>query len=162
MNDPKTKITFKKGRHVKIVVTCNYSQKKIGNAAQEVWEIVSDFSSIKKIFPLIVRNYITYPDDQSTQLGTIRDMTFGGKQLQIGIEKLTAYNEKKRSLTYISMEGLPVTNYVGTMKVKGKNACQLIWTITYDQQPLVKKFAEQMAGLFVNGANEIGRLIGEA
>ena len=160
MTNPKTKITCKKGGHVKIVISCDYPANKSSNTAQKVWDIVSDFSAIKTIFPLIIRNYITYPDDKQTEVGTIRDMTFGGKNLAIGIEKLTKMNHPKRSLTYISLDGLPVSNYVGKMKVKGKNACTLVWTITYDQQPVDKKFAVFMSGLFVNGEKEIGKVIG--
>ena len=160
MMQPKTKITYKKSGHVKIVISCNYPANKSCNTAQKVWDIISDFSAIKTIFPLIIRNYITYPDDKQTEVGTIRDMTFGGKKLAIGIEKLTKIDHTKRSLTYISMEGLPVSNYVGTMKVKGKNACTLVWTITYDQQPIDKKFAVFLSGLFVNGETEIGKVIG--
>jgi hypothetical protein len=160
MKEPKAKITYKKGGHVKIVITCDYPANKSYNTAQRVWDIVSDFSGIKTVFPLIVRNYMTYPDDKQTEVGTIRDMTFGGKKLTIGIEQLTKIDKKKRSITYISMYGLPVSNYVGTMKVSGKNACTLIWTITYDQLPIDKKFANFMAGLFVNGEMEIGRVIG--
>jgi len=46
------------------------------------------------------------------------------------------------------------------MKVKGKNACTLTWTITYKQKPLNKKFASFLSALFVNGEKEIGRVIG--
>jgi len=159
MSNPKTKITCKKSGNVEIIITCDYPAKKHGNTANQVWDIVSDFSSIKTIFPLVVRNYITYPDSKNTQVGTIRDMTFGGGKLEIGIEKLIKLDEKKRSLTYISMEGLPVKNYVGKMKVKGKNACTLIWTITYNKLPVDKKFAVKMAGLFVNGEKQIGRVV---
>ncbi len=159
MSSPKTKITCKKNGNVTIVVACNYPAKKKGNTAQLVWDIVSDFSSIKTIFPLVVRNYITYPDSKNTEIGTIRDMTFGGTNLEIGIEKLTKLDNKKRSLTYISLEGLPVKDYKGKMKVRGKNACTLIWTITYNKMPVDKKFATKMAGLFVNGENEIGKVV---
>lgn len=160
MLKPQVKITYSGKNHVKIVITCNYPASNCGNTADDVWNIVADFASIKTIFPSIIRNYITYPDAKQTKLGTIRDMTFGGDTISIGIEKLTQLDTKKRSLSYISMEGLPVSNYLGVMKVTGKNACKLTWTISYDQKPVVKKFAKFLAGLFVQGEIEIGKVIG--
>jgi len=160
MVTPKTKISYKGKEHVKLVITCKYPASKSGNTANEVWNIVLDFTNIKTIFPTIVRNYVTYPDTTQKKIGTIRDMTFGGKTLSIGIEKLTKISEKKRTLAYTSLDGLPVTNYLGVMSVKGSNACTLTWTITYDQSPIDKKFAKFLTGLFVKGEIEIAKVIG--
>ena len=156
---PKTKIRIS-GNKVKMVISCAYPAQKNRNTADEVWAIVSDFPNVKTIFPTLIRNYITYPDDTQERVGTIRDMTFAGNPPSIGIEKLLSLNDSKRTLQYTSLEGLPVSNYLGTMKVTGMNQCTLTWTISYTQKPPQKKFAKFLAGLFASGEKEIANVIG--
>ena len=158
MGAPKVKISFSDKDHVTIVVTKDYPASSENTAAQ-VWGIVADFSNVKTIFPSLLRNYLTYPDETQNRVGTIRDMTFGGKSLSVAIEQLKAIDDEKRSLTYISLAGLPVTNYISVIKVSGDNACTLSWTIDYDQQPLNKEFAKGLAQLFVEGENEIAKVL---
>jgi hypothetical protein len=155
---PKTKITYK-GNHVRMVISCEYPAGTDKNTADAVWAIVSNFTDIKVIFPTILRNYITYPDGTDKQLHTIRDMTFAGDPLSIGIEQLVRLNDKKRILAYVSLGGLPVTNYRAVMRVKGDNACTLSWSVNYDQETVDKGFAKILAGIFAGGEKQIGTVV---
>lgn len=156
MSTPKSKITYTPG-HVEMVITCEYEANKFNNTAKRVWDIIADFSNVKIFFPTLIRNYLTYPDDTTNLVGTIRDMTFGGSSLSVAIEKLTKLDNEKRSLTYISLDGFK--NYEGVITVEGENACTLTWTVNYDQDPVDKSTAEVFAGLFESAETEIGKVL---
>ena len=156
---PTSAINYTGDNHVEMIISCTYPSGETKNTADQVWDIVADFSNVKTIFPTLLRNYLSYPDQTQKRVGTIRDMTFGGNPISTAIEKLTAVDYPGRSLTYISLAGLPVTNYSGVMSVLGDNRCTLTWTVNYDQKPIDKDLAKGLAKLFVTGEKEIGKVL---
>jgi len=156
---PTTKITYKRN-HVRMVISCDYPAGTVKNTADRVWAIIADFSNVKTIFPSVLRNYLTYPGDTEKRVGTIRDMTFAGDPLSIGIEQLVSLNDKNRVLKYVSLGGLPVTDYKAVMKVIGDNECTLSWTVNYDQKKVDKGLAKILASIFAGGEVEIGKVLG--
>lgn len=155
------------GDQVKLVISCNYPANFTQNTGELVWDIVSDFSNVKTIFPVLLKNILTYPDQTEFRIGTIRDMTFGDGKTPVqnpsyATEKLMALDKGNRSLTYISVAPSTnnVTDYQGVMQVIGDNACTLIWTVTYIQRPYDSGYSNSMVGLFISGENQIGTVLG--
>jgi hypothetical protein len=138
--------------------------------AERVWRIASDFGGVKAVFPLMLSVYISYPDTLGTAKNMVRCMTFAppdlmsplskNNALAFGVEQLVEINEKARSLTYISVLGMPVENYRSTMQVTGDDACRLTWTSTFTIDPKQKKFVKTLAGILVDGANQIAVTLG--
>ncbi|PHR29277.1 MAG: hypothetical protein COA38_11530 [Fluviicola sp.] len=158
---------FHDGDHVKLIISCDYPAQSNQNTAEQVWDIVSDFSNVKTIFPVLLKNILTYPDQTEYRIGTIRDMTFGDGKTPVqnpsyATEKLTALDKENRSLTYISVapSSNNVTDYKGVMQVVGDNECTLIWTVTYIQNPYDPNYSNNMTGLFISGENQIGTVLG--
>ena len=125
-----------------------------------VWAIVANFGSLKTIFPSLVRIYVTYPDAKEGAVGTLRDMTFvvpNPYPLSGGIERLVELHEQAHRLKYISLAGLPVTDYQSVMEVVGEDACTLTWTSTFTstRDPELKGFPEILAGILAGGADQI-------
>lgn len=127
--------------------------------ARRVWAVVSDFAGLKKIFPSLVRIYVTYPTATATLIGTVRDMTFATPDpknpLALGVEQLVEVDEKSRRLTYTSALGLPTKNYSSVMEVTGDNACTLTWTSTYVDDGGGAGFADSLAHILAGGADQI-------
>ena len=127
--------------------------------AQRVWEVVSDFAGIKKIFPSLVRLYVTYPAATPTAIGTVRDMAFAipdpTNPLAFGVEQLVELDQASRRLTYKSVLGLPTKSYSSVMEVKGDNSCTLNWTSTYIDDGGGQAFADSLAQLLTSGADQI-------
>jgi hypothetical protein len=138
--------------------------------AQRVWQIAADFGGVKTIFPLMLGVYISYPDTLGTAVNMVRCMTFAPPDptsplsaknaLAFGVEQLVEIDEKARSLTYISVLGMPVENYRSTMQVTGDDACRLTWTSTFTIAPKNRKFVKILAGILVSGANQIAVTLG--
>ena len=101
--------------HAKVTVRRAYSEGLAPSTAEQVWRAASNFGDVKVLFPSLLRLYLTYPDDSTTQVGLIRDMTFapapGGRDLAFGIEQLVELDEPQRKLAYISVLGLPLQDY---------------------------------------------------
>ena len=127
--------------------------------AERVWAIVSDFAGLKKIFPSLVRVYVTYPSATETVIDTVRDMTFltpdPKNPLAFGVEQLVAIDDKTRQLTYRSVLGLPTKDYSSVMQVTGENACTLNWTSTYVDNGGGSGFADSLAQILAGGADQI-------
>ena len=163
MAKAKSKVTVESGVTT-ISVTRDYPAGEQATAPH-VWEIISDFSGLKKIFPNLLRVYVTYPDDSSSVIGTVRDMTFSPSSsdhmypLPVGIEKLVELNEKSRRLQYISVLGLPAKDYASVMQVTGENACTLSWVSTYRDDGGGAGFANALAGILVSGADQIAKVL---
>jgi hypothetical protein len=157
MSKAKFKITHKSGTTV-VDVTRDYPAGTYPTA-QRVWEVVSDFAGLKKIFPSLVRLYVTYPAATSTAIGTVRDMTFAipdtTNPLAFGVEQLVELNHESRRLTYRSVLGLPTKSYSSVMEVKGDNSCTLHWTSTYIDDGGGAAFADSLAHLLTGGADQI-------
>ena len=129
--------------------------------APRVWEIVSDYGALKKVFPSLVRVTVNYPDDQTTAINTSRDMTFQTPNgASVGIEQLVELDEENRWLKYISVLGLPVTNYESVMEVSGDNACTLNWTSTFTPNQGNEDFAKTLAFILSGGADQIAAALG--
>jgi hypothetical protein len=138
--------------------------------AERVWQIAADFDGVKTIFPLMLGVYISYPDTLGTAVNMVRCMTFAPPDptsplsaknaLAFGVEQLVEIDEKARSLTYISVLGMPVENYRSTMQVTGDDACRLSWTSTFTIDPKNRKFVKILAGILVSGANQIAVTLG--
>ena len=116
----------------------DYSGKEPLKIAPRVWQIVANFGGVKTIFPSLLSVNLTYPDDTDATTNTVRYMTFApsdpGKPissnnpLPLGVEQLIQLDEASRQLTYISVLGLPVTNYRSIMQVTDDGQCRLTWT----------------------------------
>lgn len=139
-----------------------------GSTADLVWQMISDFGGVKKLFPTLLSVYNTYADNTASQLNMIRVMAYAPPNAQKplsstnplagGIEQLVALDGAKRSLTYISLSGLPLKNYRSVMQVRGKNACTLDWTSTFEVDPKDKGqvgFIGVLANILAGGANQI-------
>jgi hypothetical protein len=132
-----------------------------------VWAIVANFAGLKTIFPGLVRLYLTYPDATDSVIGTLRDMTFivpGAYPLSSGIEELVEFDEQARRLKYVSLAGLPVSNYQSVMEVAGADACTLTWTSTFtmSKAPEAQDFPKILAGILAGGADQIAIALGLA
>ena len=155
------------GTSMTVHVVRDYPAGAKPTTAARVWQIAADFGGIKKIFPSLLRVYLTYPNAKEDNLELIRDMTFSppqadkplapGNQLSMGIEQLKELDPKARRLTYISVLGLPVTGYQSVMEVTGDDACQLAWTSTFTPNPGQESIAGVLAQLLGAGANQIAK-----
>ncbi len=151
-------------------ITRNYAARAAPTTAARVWQIVSNFGGIKTIFPSLLRVYLTYPDSNDTQVGTVRDMAFAPANneqplspmnpLSLGIEQLVSLDCDERQLEYVSVLGLPVTGYKSTMQVTGEDACRLTWTSTFTPNPDSGDIAQVLAGILASGADQIAKVIG--
>ena len=134
--------------------------------ADQVWSVVADFGGLKRIFPGLVRLYLAYPDAGETMVGTIRDMAFdpgaGGGPLNVGVEQLVAFDEAGRTLAYVSVLGLPVSDYRSEMRVTGTDACELTWTSTCEVTPDNAGFLDVLGQILAGGANQIATHLGVA
>lgn len=163
MSKAKSKITLQSGGTT-IRVTRDFPAGDQATAPR-VWEIIADFAGLKKIFPNLLRIYVTYPDDTGTVIGTVRDMTFAPSSpdnlypLPMGVEQLVEINDKSRRLKYTSALGLPVKDYVSVMEVTGDNACTLTWTSTYLDNGGGPEFANVLAGILASGADQIAKTL---
>jgi hypothetical protein len=153
-------ITTESGGAKTVRVWRDYERGVPPCTAQRVWEIVADFGGLKKIFPTLVRVYLTYPDATDTSLLTVRDITFAGDPLAFGVEQLVELNEQARRLTYISVLGLPVKGYRSVMEVTGDDACRLTWTSTFRPDPGQEGIADVLAKILAGGANQIATVLG--
>jgi hypothetical protein len=77
--------------------------------------------------------------------------------LSSGIEELVEFDEPARRLKYVSLAGLPVSNYQSVMEVAGADACTLTWTSTFtmSRAPEVQDFPKVLAGILAGGADQI-------
>jgi Polyketide cyclase / dehydrase and lipid transport len=132
--------------------------------ADHVWRIVADFGGLKLIFPDLVRLYLAYPDAGETLVGAVRDMAFdpgpAGGALNMGVERLVACDEAGRTLAYVSVLGLPVSDYRSEMTVSGKDACELAWVSTCRVAPENVGFLDILGGILASGANQIAVHLG--
>jgi len=147
-----------------VAVRRSYAAGIAPGTADHVWRIVADFGGLKLIFPGLVRLYLTYPDAAETRIGTVRDMAFdpgpGGGALNMGIERLVALDEAARTLAYVSVLGLPVTDYRSEMKVTGADECELAWVSTCRVTPENLGFLDVLGTILANGANQIATHLG--
>lgn len=163
MSKAKSRITQESG----VTTVCVTRDFPAGNqaTAPRVWEIIADFAGLKKIFPNLLRIYVTYPNDTGSPIGTVRDMTFAPSSpdhlypLPMGVEQLVELNDKLPRLKYISALGLPVKDYASVMEVTGANACTLTWTSTYLDNGGGAEFANVLAGILASGADQIARTL---
>lgn len=138
--------------------------------AQRVWDIASDFGGVKTIFPLLVRVNIAYPDNGTTRIGQIRDMSFAppdptkpmspDNPLAGGIEQLVQLDDSARRLAYTSLSGMPLTGYMSTMEVFGDDECELVWTSRFTLNPGAEGFDKIITGILTGGANQIAVALG--
>ena len=148
----------------------DYATGVFPTTARRVWEIVANFGGIKTIFPSVLSVYLTYPDDTTAEINTVRYMTFAPANagsplsptnpLSLGVEKLMALDEKARQLTYISVLGMQVENYQSTMAVTGDDACTLTWTSTFTVPASQESFVEILANILAGGTNQIATALG--
>ncbi len=112
--------------HVKKSVNINAS-------ADVVWEKVSNFGDLGAWHPAVAKTDIVQGEDN--KVGAERELTLqdGGKIH----EKLTAYNAKKKTYSYVIVESvLPVSDYsaVITVKSTGKNKATATWSANFKRK----------------------------
>ena len=158
MSKASSKVTTENG-----VTTVHVSRDYPGGTppiAPCVWGIVSDFGGLKTIFPNLVRVYLTYPDAKETRVGTLRDMTFLNPNseypLSGGNEQLVKRDEDARGIRYISLQGLPVTDYESVMQVTGEDACTLNWTSTIASRVVQRRVAAQTVWAALKSLGRVG------
>lgn len=143
----------------RVTVRRPYAAGIAPTTADQVWRLVSDFGGLKLIFPNLVRLYMAYPDAGETRIGAVRDMAFdpgpGGGALNPGIERLVALDDAGRTLAYVSVLGLPVSDYRSEMTVSGEDACELTWTSTCRVAAENVGFLSVLGGILAGGANQI-------
>jgi len=150
--------------YTQILVTRDYPRKPLSNTAARVWSIISDFGAVKRMFPSLLSNHISYVDGSASQLNAVRFLTFlppdPGKPLSSDnaladvIEKLVASDDTGRSITYIGLLGLP-TSYRSVIALTGDDACTLTWKSTWLTDSPEDPFAKFMPRILCGGANEI-------
>jgi mxaD protein len=106
--------------------------------AADVWAKVNNFGDLGAWHPAVAKTEITA--GKNNQKGAMRVLTLqdGGKIT----EKLTAYNAKKMTYTYIITEGvLPVSSYKSTVTVKaGKGGMTtVVWSGSFKRKDLSAK-----------------------
>lgn len=168
MNDcgPAThEATTDAGGETKVVVRRHYPAGLEPPAAYLVWQIVSDFSGIKTIFPSLLSVYVIYPDTTSKTIEMIRHMTFAPpdptqpvspqNSLATGVEKLVEHEDRARRIAYTAVLGLPVIDYHSEMKVEGTDGALLTWTSTFKTLPGQEGMTDVIAGILKSGADQI-------
>jgi mxaD protein len=101
--------------------------------AADVWAKVNNFGDLGAWHPAVAKTEITA--GKNNEKGAMRVLTLGdGGKIT---EKLTAYNAKKMTFTYIITEGvLPVSSYKSTVTVKpGKDGMTtVVWSGTFKRK----------------------------
>lgn len=154
----------------RVIVSRDYRAGLVPSTSERVWQLVSDFTGVKVLFPSLLSVYVTYPNPTDAKVGTVRHMSFAPldpttplsstNPLAAGIETLVELNLEARRVTYTSSLGLPVSNYRSTMEVTGADACRLTWVSSFEVSPGDEGVAEVIAGILVSGANQIATELG--
>lgn len=101
--------------------------------AADVWAKVNNFGDLGAWHPAVAKTEITA--GKNNEKGAMRVLTLGdGGKIT---EKLTAYNAKKMSFSYVITEGvLPVSSYKSTVTVKpGKGGMtSVVWKGSFKRQ----------------------------
>lgn len=146
--------------HVKKSVNINAS-------ADVVWAKVANFGDLGAWHPAVAKTDIV--EGKDNKVGAKRELTLqdGGKIS----ETLTAYNAKKRTMSYIITDGvLPVRDYsaVITIKSAGKNKAIATWSANFKRKdPSATPAAGQddkaakdaIAGVFDGGLSNLKKII---
>ena len=109
--------------HVKKSITINAP-------ADKIWAKVADFGDLGAWHPAVAKTEIVEGADNVKGAKRVLTLQDGGKIN----ETLTAYNAKKRSMSYIITESvLPVDAYSATIKVKpaGKDKSVVTWNANF-------------------------------
>lgn len=106
---------------------------KINASASTVWEKVENFGDLGAWHPAVAKTDIV--EGKDNEVGAKRELTLqdGGKIN----ETLTAYNDKKKTMSYIITGGvLPVSDYkaVITVKSAGKNKSIATWSANFKRK----------------------------
>ncbi len=106
---------------------------KINASADTVWEKVANFGDLGAWHPAVAKTNIV--EGKDNEVGAKRELTLqdGGKIN----ETLTAYDAKKKTMTYIITGGvLPVSDYKAVISIKsaGKNKSIATWSANFKRK----------------------------
>ncbi len=106
---------------------------KINASANAVWEKMENFGDLGAWHPAVAKTEIVQGEDN--KVGAERELTLqDGGQIH---EKLTAYNDKKKTMSYVIVDGvLPVRDYSAVLTVKsaGKNKSIATWSANFKRK----------------------------
>ncbi len=128
----------------------------INAPAYRVWAKIADFGDLGAWHPAIAKTEIVEGTDNVKGAKRVLTLQDGGKIN----ETLTAYNAKKRTMSYIITESvLPVEVYSATLKVKaaGKGKSVVTWVANFKAKaPADDKTAEDtINGVFDGGLTNL-------
>jgi carbon monoxide dehydrogenase subunit G len=114
--------------------------------AETVWQILSDFGGIKKVFPGLVESCVS----EGQGLGSTRDIrTTDGDTV---FETMSKYDESTMTFGYTVDSGtLPLKNYEATVVITGQgdNACRIDWSSEFETNGLTEEETiEFLCGLY--------------
>ena len=117
--------------------------------AETVWQILSDFGGIEKVFPDLVASCVA----EGHGLGATRDIaTTDGDTV---FETVSKYDEAGKSFSYTVDRGtLPIQNYEATVLItsQGADTCRVDWSSKFETNGLSEEETiEFLSGLY-NGA----------
>ncbi len=101
--------------------------RKINVSSEKVWNLLSDFEK-----PLVPSSTVTVERKGTSgagDVGTIRMITLGKKQIREKLESINPPNQ----LTYSLLSGIPVKNYNGTVDINPINGKTCIsWKVKFN------------------------------
>jgi hypothetical protein len=117
--------------------------------AETVWQILSDFGGIGKVFPDLIASCVA----EGQGLGATRDIvTTDGDTV---FETMSKYDEAGKSFSYTVDSGtLPLKNYEATVLITGQDdkTCRIDWSSEFETNGLSEEETiEFLSGLY-NGA----------
>lgn len=138
--------------HVKKSVSINAT-------ADAVWTKVANFGDLGAWHPAVAKTVIV--EGKDNEVGAKRELTLqdGGKIN----ETLTAYNAKKKTMSYIITSGvLPVSDYqsVITVKAAGKNKSVVTWVGNFKpaKDQTMKTAEDAISGVYDGGLANLKKI----
>lgn len=138
--------------HVKKSVSINAT-------ADAVWAKVANFGDLGAWHPAVAKTVIV--EGKDNEVGAKRELTLqdGGKIN----ETLTAYNAKKKTMSYIITSGvLPVSDYqsVITVKAAGKNKSVVTWVGNFKpaKDQTMKTAEDAISGVYDGGLANLKKI----
>lgn len=144
----------------RVILHSMWSNLSIDASAAKTWEKIAKFGDLGAWHPAVAKTEITAGLD--TKKGAKRTLTLqdGGKIN----EKLTAYNAKNKTMSYIIVSGvLPVTDYASTIQVhaNGADHSVVVWESSFKAKAPAddKSASEAISGVYEGGLNNLKKIL---
>ncbi|KAL9657481.1 hypothetical protein ABK040_016747 [Willaertia magna] len=135
-----------------------YESGVVSGSLDEVWKLIGSFCNVPLWHPA-VKESIIEEFQADNKIGSVRKITFyEGEPVR---ERLLAYDELNHSYTYTVVEGLPLENYISTIRllpVTENNHTFVEWKSEFYCAPDNKEMLEGMAkGVYTSGIASLKR-----